>query len=389
MGSVILASAQDDGGPAVVAQGGTCEDESLVSGVLAVDSYWRTLGNAETTPGTHFVGTTDAKDLVFKVQGLSVMRFGAIGASSNNAPNIVGGHVNNSVTAGVTGAVIAGGGYTYTDGRNLVTDHFGVVGGGAFNVAGNNAGTVSDRAYATVGGGYGNRASAYMSVVAGGRENVASGEPYAAICGGYLNDATGSYAVVSGGYDNTASGEIAAVGGGRNNSATALHSVVAGGYANVAAHDSASVCGGRSNAAYTQCSHVGGGCNNSAWTQAYATVSGGYYNSAGASATVAGGQRNEAEGAFSMVPGGFRNKALADASFAAGNYATVSATHNNAFVWSGSPDPSGANSMGPKTVTMRGPGGFWFYLGDTGGQWVMFTPETASSDESVGGRRHG
>ena len=35
---------------------------------------WNILGNAGTTAGTHFLGTTDAQDLVFKSNSIEYMR---------------------------------------------------------------------------------------------------------------------------------------------------------------------------------------------------------------------------------------------------------------------------------------------------------------------------
>ena len=102
-----------------------------------------------------------------------------IGGGANNAASAlaatVGGGYFNQATASY--ATIAGGGPA--DPKNVatanrVTDVYGTVGGGGNNQAGNNAGTTTDRPYATV---------------AGGRTNTASGS-YAAILGGSTNTAT-------------------------------------------------------------------------------------------------------------------------------------------------------------------------------------------------------
>lgn len=48
---------------------------------------WSLIGNATTTPGTHFLGTTDAVDLVFKTNGTENMRIqsgGNVGIGTNN-----------------------------------------------------------------------------------------------------------------------------------------------------------------------------------------------------------------------------------------------------------------------------------------------------------------
>jgi hypothetical protein len=91
------------------------------------------------------------------------------------------GFSGNSVTSGVVGATIGGGGDS--SGTNHVTDDFGTVGGGIKNQAGNGAGTTSDRPYATVGGGVDNTASGSFATVGGGSNNTASGS-FATVGGG-------------------------------------------------------------------------------------------------------------------------------------------------------------------------------------------------------------
>lgn len=109
------------------------------------------------------------------------------------SPNLIGGYSGNSVTAGVYGATIGGGGESGN--TNRVTDNYGTVGGGRNNQAGDNAGTTSDRWYATVGGGHNNTAS----------------NTYATVGGGYGNTASGNRATVPGGIDASAThyGEMA------------------------------------------------------------------------------------------------------------------------------------------------------------------------------------
>jgi len=77
----------------------------------------------------------------------------------------IGGHSGKSVTSGVFGAAIGGGGGS---GANRVTDNYGTVGGGSDNQAGDNAGTISDRALVTVSGGYINTASLVYTAIAAG-----------------------------------------------------------------------------------------------------------------------------------------------------------------------------------------------------------------------------
>jgi len=141
------------------------------------------------------------------------------------SPNLVGGYSGNSVTAGVAGATIGGGGLIAD--VNRVTDEFGTVGGGANNQAGDNAGTTSDRRHATVGGGYYNTASGDTAVVGGGEGNTASGT-WATIAGGSWNSASGVYSTVGGGYANAATGNFSMVLGGSHNTAAGINSFAAG-----------------------------------------------------------------------------------------------------------------------------------------------------------------
>ena len=133
-------------------------------------TFWSLSGNAATTPGTNFLGTTDNQALEFKVNNFRVLRLEPNAAS----PNIIGGFSGNSVTAGVYGATIGGGGES--TGTNRVTDDYGTVGGGFNNQAGNGSGSTSDRNHATVGGGINNTASASYATVGGGRDNTAAGD---------------------------------------------------------------------------------------------------------------------------------------------------------------------------------------------------------------------
>jgi len=197
---------------------------------------WNLNGNSGTTPGTQYLGTTDNVALNFRVNNQRVMRFepSAIG------PNVLGGFSGNTITSGVIGATIAGGGQTDDGGggpdNNRVTDEFGTIGGGRGNQAGDNAGAVFDRVNSTVGGGYSNTASGYGSTVGGGEGNTADGSG-STVGGGGGNTADGSGSTVGGGQGNSASGGWSTVGGGQGNTAMGLYSAVPGGYSNEAGGD--------------------------------------------------------------------------------------------------------------------------------------------------------
>jgi hypothetical protein len=142
-----------------------------------------------------------------------------------NSPNVIGGYSGNSVTAGVYGATIGGGGASGA--TNRVTANYATVGGGY----GNNA----SADYATVGGGGYNTASARYATVGGGEHNTASAYT-ATVSGGKYNSASGIQATVGGGAGNSASGIQATVGGGVGNQASGRLSTVPGGYGAAATH---------------------------------------------------------------------------------------------------------------------------------------------------------
>ncbi|MDH7487774.1 MAG: hypothetical protein QHJ81_16065 [Anaerolineae bacterium] len=131
---------------------------------------------------------------------------------NGTSPNIIGGHSSNSVSAGVVGATIGGGGLIGESYTNRVSADYG-----------------------TVGGGYGNIAAGSGATVGGGIANYASG-PYATIGGGRNNAANGYHATVGGGRDNTANGFAAIVGGGVNNTAGGDFATVPGGSGAEASH---------------------------------------------------------------------------------------------------------------------------------------------------------
>jgi hypothetical protein len=171
--------------------------------------------------------------------------------SPDSTPNLIGGHISNTVTSGVTGATISGGGGPNPDDgenqQNRVSDHGGTVSGGAGNVAGNLNGIINDSSTATVGGGYKNLAKGQSSTISGGAWSIAEGA-YATIGGGNDNSASGQFTTVGGGTLNSASGERATVGGGTSNSASGLNAVTPGGQLNWAGGDYSFAAGRRARA---------------------------------------------------------------------------------------------------------------------------------------------
>ncbi len=144
--------------------------DAKVTSNLTVDTNTLFVNAASDRVG---IGTTTpaAKLQVVGTVNFTGLRTEVIGAY----PNVIGGASNNTVTPGVNGATIGGGGQEHSL-PNSVTDDFGTVSGGERNTAGDNAGTTLDRMYATVSGGIGNTASGTLSTVPGGANNTAQGD---------------------------------------------------------------------------------------------------------------------------------------------------------------------------------------------------------------------
>jgi hypothetical protein len=358
---------------------------------LTSSNFWKTAGNAGTTAGANFIGTTDNQPLELRVNGSRTFR---LEPNTNGAPNIIAGSTINYVSNSVVGATISGGGaltYNSKTLSNSVTADFGTIGGGWDNTAGNFAtvgggqvniasgpdttvaggfanfatgfastvaGGENDNASgdsAFIGGGYQNNATAYATTVAGGYANNASGyystigggqynqvaggfQASSTVAGGYRNNATNDLATVGGGYGNIASGPGSVISGGGydggnsiGNLATGAAAVVGGGLANKATNNYAVVSGGDANIASGYTAFVGGGYLNTAAGQDSAVVAGAGCAANASWSVVGGGYGNQASGLYSTVPGGIQNQANGDYSLAAGYGAN--AAHQGAFVW--------------------------------------------------------
>jgi len=176
-------------------------------------SGWSLTGNAGTTPGTNFVGTTDNKALELKVNKQRALRL----EPNATSPNVIGGFSGNSVPGGFYGATIAGGGEANL--ANRAQDNFATVGGGVNNAA---SGFES-----TIGGGGSNATSNLYSTVAGGQSNLSTGNS-STVGGGYANQATNTQSTVGGGSGNQATGSWSTVPGGYHNTASGSSSFAAG-----------------------------------------------------------------------------------------------------------------------------------------------------------------
>jgi hypothetical protein len=195
-----LSGVSNDGGDiALVAGDGiTITPDDVADAVtIAVTggASWSLAGNAGTTAGTDFLGTTDNVALELKVNGQRTLRLepATDDWTGEFAPNVIAGAPDNTVTAGVAAATVAGGL------GNRVSGDMCTVAGGWLN-------TASDSASA-VGGGQSNRATGYSTWVSGGYDNEAS-EGFASVGGGTENIAGGYCATIPGGASNTAAGNV-------------------------------------------------------------------------------------------------------------------------------------------------------------------------------------
>ncbi len=279
---------------------------------------WSLTGNAGTTAGVNYLGTSDNQPLELHVNGTLAFRL-VPGYSGD--PNVVGGWQNN--VGLYPDAVTIAGGYGNSASGNAAT-----VGGGYANTA--------NGTYATLGGGIGNYANGMYATTGGGQDNSAAGE-HSAVGGGSDNEANSEYSTVAGGYQNIEYGSGAFIGGGgydgttfAGNSAYGAAATVAGGLGNSAGNTYATVGGGASNnasglgafvggggyndfgasgnTAYGTASTVAGGSGNTA--SGYGTVGGGDNNTSFQYATVGGGGNNTSSGEYATVGGGAQNMAI-------------------------------------------------------------------------------
>jgi hypothetical protein len=390
-------------------------------GPSSADTAWQLLGNAGTTAGINFLGTTDDVPLELRVNNSTAFRFlHKIISGPSPAPALIGGSGANQIL-GLTGmssagATIGGGGsvsYPNTIDEAL----FAVISGGSGNTITNGAWSIitggADNSisawggYHTIGGGYRNRILLPVldqvdgNTIAGGYDNlIGQGSDthirFAFIGSGHANTNQSEGGVIGGGSNNrldnslcsligsgagnvisdgayfasiaggsanriTGSG-LSIIGGGAENSiagASYTPNVIGGGRWNRVEGNASFVGGGTSNTNLTSNGFIGGGDRNTmAGGAAYSTITGGHLNeTTWQYAAIGGGQENKVTGSHGTVPGGYQNEA-ASVAFAAGQAAK--AIHSGSFVWG---DASGATteSFGMSTFTVRASGGARFY----------------------------
>jgi hypothetical protein len=239
-------------------------------------SFWQLGGNAGTTPGVNFLGTTDDQPLELRVNGARALRLEYVSFFGIDMPNLI---VGPSCTINSRASSIGGGSENQIRGGA----DYSFLGGGYYNTIASNA------CYSFLGGGYSNEILADSQ-----RAFLGAGD-------GCRIDTNSPYAFLGGGQYNwiQANSRHAFLGGGRNNTlgAKAFHSFLGGGAENaiqVGAEES----------------FLGGGYQNQIKTDAaYAVLGGGYGNWIRAEGgMVPGGRGNDVGGMYSFAAG-YRAKA--------------------------------------------------------------------------------
>ncbi|MFN3409755.1 MAG: tail fiber domain-containing protein [Limisphaerales bacterium] len=393
----------------------------LTSGTVpaaALANAWKITGNSSTTPGTHFVGTTDNQALEIKVNNQRALRV----QPNATAPNLIGGFGGNVITGGSSGSSISGGGAvsftnlisaasyaTIGGGRNNqirdgASDSF--IGGGANHqiegalraaiVGGNDNWIQANSDWALIGSGSQNviQSNSYGAAVVGGAENqigpdggasiigggklnqIQRGSQHDVLVGGFLNliGTNASYNSLVGGYQNSIANNIsdAVLGGGRFNSINSQSVFIGGGQQNSVGANSpyAAIVAGKQNAVGQDAdqSFIGGGqFNFISYGTFTSLIAGGYGNTVdhdAESAVIGGGRQNviAANGDFATIPGGWFNTAT-NFAFAAGRRAK--ALHTGAFVWADSTDAD-FNSTTANQFNIRATGGVRFVTDGAG-----------------------
>ena len=263
-------------------------------------SFWQLGGNAGTTPGFNFLGTTDNQPLVLAVNGAQALRLEySTNGDGYPMPNLIAGSYSaiNSL-----GSSIGGGAENYIAGGA----NYSFLGGGADNSLALNA------SLSFLGGGEWNHldANAAHSVMGGGYFNGIEADSHHAFLGAGDSCWIGTnapYSFLGGGQGNSiqANSRHSVLGGGENNSlaSAAFHSFLGGGLGNairVGAEES----------------FLGGGYLNEIQADcAYAVLAGGYNNAISAEGgMIPGGQLNWVNGMYSLAAG-YRAKATQPGSF--------------------------------------------------------------------------
>ena len=325
---------------------------NLASGTVpaaALNNAWKIAGNSGTTPGTHFVGTTDNQSLDFRVNNRRAVR---LQPNTNGAPTFIAGSSSNVVSANVPGAAIGGGDQNFIQSFPFATSDFAAISGGSSNlidyfsfnaaIAGGFQNTVGPNSYySIIGGGLQNRmdyGAAYSAIVSGQSNSLDVFARYSVIGGGEANSIgyLGLYSTVGGGKNNTirSNAQYAVITGGTDNliQTNAQYSTISGGTDNQIGRDvtQSSIGGGGANAIYGRTSVIAGGSGNTIETNAYeSAIGGGFGNRIQAEAnrsTISGGSFHDVSPAAhnAFVGGGTRHKVSTNS-----DHSTIAGGSNN------------------------------------------------------------
>ena len=178
----------------------------------------------------------------------------------------------------------------------------------------------------------------YWAIARGGADNLVAGDSnfthinFGVSCTTGVAAARRPFATVSGGYGNKATHYFTTISGGQSNKASDYHASVGGGLSNQAQSEKSTVAGGYFNNAQGYCSFIGGGLSNNA-SYGGSTISGGYYNTVNADQTfIGGGYFNSITGGLSSIMGGENNSISGShSSIPGGVWCTVSGNQSLSF----------------------------------------------------------
>ena len=294
---------------------------------------WLLGGNAGTSPGTDFLGTSDAQALHLYVNG----------GTDNGLVLQTNGSLQRTPEGDARGTDAVDLQILRDAATQVASGEQSVIGGGSRNTA--------SAQYSTVGGGDSHIASGFASTIAGGGENTASGSQ-SFVGGGVLHVADGTNAAIVGGFQNRTGTDGAFVGAGAFNGGYGTNSAIVSGLNNIDSGDSGfigggewnlvvgtlgTIAGGSANRAMNINAFVGGGDSNTVWGE-YGVVVGGTGNRAlGRKSIVGGGDENVADAHYALVAGGNENYAVdvgasvggGEHNFNNGYNATIAGGHRN------------------------------------------------------------
>lgn len=340
---------------------------------------WGLTGNAGTTPGTNYIGTSDAQNLEMHVNSTGtndgdgrVMQF----QFATTSPSIVGGYKGNSITSS-QGSAIAGGGLNGSE--NVMTgSDYSFIGAGQNNTmaTGGTAGIVAgatnrvDNADGSfIGAGANNLITQNFAsgIVAGDNNVIGTNGTY-----GFIGAGAGNRILGNSGFGFIGSGDGSRIDNGSRNAfiGAAQGSVVGSG----AAANSSVIITGDDNTLDGNYSFIGTGdqhlINNS-----YAAILTGSLNTAiGTYSTVLNGDGNSASGDFTTILGGNRLELTGDYALGYNASGTAVSVPDGNIAYLGDVDLWLANADGSTPQAMR------YYVGGPGSAYSSFRSRASQPD---------